>query len=934
MNFFIAPDSASAPIHRFNAEDIKDADNIQKRFHLDKRPKFLFKDGKVGEKYNIGDDLEPFATYVLLTKAQFWEDKEKIQNAAICSTAVYKQNPFQYLKGDVTNKVHTINEVVAFGNYTSDDGTYQKCLMAISENVDSLEKILYVSFRGTESNEDWLDNLDIKHVSNVGYQGTFHSGFYKRANLINLDDINKVVYLNKVEKIIFCGHSLGGAVASIVYLLMLNSRGNKKEIFNITFGAPYIGNSDLQTDVISKRLDDNMFHFVSVADIVPGVLDVQHTFDVFTDKTNYGQWIKEIHAFLNEGSQDSWKFGIVLGLGKEVLKRDDLLNLLTECNPYLNLGTKKERESLRNVLDQLQVASKSKDEQALYVPIGKTVILEDGSPPKLVTGGYVEIDNILKISVQKASDKCSLKSIFDGHKMEGYMKVMGIKRFDESRRIKIHKIPQAGCFLKKDNTHFHFLPLTAKICEAGDSCDMNKNFQSKLLYVQEGAEIGYCRDCRNDPLKEGYHYHHNEKCLYWCNKKSHVFIPLHNYEFKPNQISILLDDCYNDDKIPDYMNTKAITSLDWWVAAAEWSYKCPMAITAALEMVEAVGQANSAQNMALTLTAMEADLEKAWELSEAANNARNRALSKTLDFRGWPQFLQDFIKTLELQEEATVIVQKAEEADLAYNAALVAKEEAVELSKGAFWSGQRWNLGIAVVGFGSRWCLNRKLWTTGKISSKDYCKRTTIAFFDSAGGFLSSLALSQGALWLGCAMTGPIGIAISIMVGVGGAYAVKKVGDKLVNSDLGEKWFNWIDEKFFDSKGQDEERNRAKILADAMQFLETPSLNDLTPSKIESCFRKKSLEFHPDRNPENEMEAKILWQLLVEAKDTLSEFLDNKTYWSDSCQQKVDEIYRKLSFDKVLDRNKWIAQKTAKAKEKKAEEKNTTLPMLSLSYQQ
>ena len=97
--------------------------------------------------------------------------------------------------------------------------------MAISVNQDTREKSLLVAFRGSVSAEDWRDNANINFSYNDRFHGKFHAGFYGRAKAINLVDMKKVAEIHEVDRIIICGHSLGGAVATIVFLLLLRTTG-------------------------------------------------------------------------------------------------------------------------------------------------------------------------------------------------------------------------------------------------------------------------------------------------------------------------------------------------------------------------------------------------------------------------------------------------------------------------------------------------------------------------------------------------------------------------------------------------------------------------------------------------------------------------------------------------------------------------------------
>ena len=105
------------------------------------------------------------------------------------------------------------------------------------------------------------------------------------------------------------------------------------------------------------------------------------------------------------------------------------------------------------------------------------------------------------------------------------------------------------------------------------------------------------------------------------------------------------------------------------------------------------------------------------------------------------------------------------------------------------------------------------------------------------------------------------------------------------------------------------------VLAEAMQFLETPPLKELQASSVERAFRKKSLLFHPDKvrddaSEEDVERAKFMWQAIIKAKDTLLGFLDNKTYFSEKSQNRADELYKSMEYSKMFRKQEFIFQKS------------------------
>ena len=85
--------------------------------------------------------------------------------------------------------------------------------------------------------------------------GKFHAGFLKKSSVFPLKDIlTEEEY--KGRNIIFCGHSMGGAVATISTILALQFQKERERLFGkdektriircFTFGAPLVGDSKLE----------------------------------------------------------------------------------------------------------------------------------------------------------------------------------------------------------------------------------------------------------------------------------------------------------------------------------------------------------------------------------------------------------------------------------------------------------------------------------------------------------------------------------------------------------------------------------------------------------------------------------------------------------------------------------------------------------------
>ena len=72
-----------------------------------------------------------------------------------------------------------------------------------------------------------------------------------------------------LKPIIFVGHSLGGAVATLATLWLLEKRLRQSSPFCITFGCPLVGDERLVEAVGRENWGGNFCHLVSKHDIVP-----------------------------------------------------------------------------------------------------------------------------------------------------------------------------------------------------------------------------------------------------------------------------------------------------------------------------------------------------------------------------------------------------------------------------------------------------------------------------------------------------------------------------------------------------------------------------------------------------------------------------------------------------------------------------------------
>ena len=139
--------------------------------------------------------------------------------------------------------------------------------------------------------------------------GKFHSGFHKRSKTtVAVRHILDCAEKADCETIITCGHSLGGAVSSVttINLLLALEPNSSTAVHNITFGAPFFTNERVRKACQQQRpgtsrgtIDQNMLHYVSHKDIVPGLLSLGHTAQVIKKHITGKPYLLHFYKFVN-----------------------------------------------------------------------------------------------------------------------------------------------------------------------------------------------------------------------------------------------------------------------------------------------------------------------------------------------------------------------------------------------------------------------------------------------------------------------------------------------------------------------------------------------------------------------------------------------------------------------------------------------------------
>jgi len=518
---FIALDNIDGVIKQFDVEEVKDAENIREKLKQDETPHFVYEDGDIEKRKEIGkDDLIPGCIYVWLTKKNLWENRMIVQNALFNAEAVYKSNPFTTLQ--LSKEFHTVSELIGVGRYYNGIKEH-RALFSLAEDPWTKQKMLVISFQGSDVPQEWKDNIDLFSLPpdwqdnlnfslepNLKYSGKFHAGFKERANLVSIDDIRRLAELYRVHLILTCGHSLGGAVSSIIHMDLIRSAKypfpvKKKDIINITFGSPYFGNDGLRKHAKDKEYSRNMFHFASVLDVIPSLLSLGHSVksiqnQLINQASNLTGGVSEV--FRQFTHKNKKQMDAIAAISSNIL--DVYFNHTEDGRKSrfkeLFAAVSKLNQNIEGSSLQNEYTDKS------YVPIGKYVILSPGRDAELLDHSSKIVERILQAAVEEASNDFNIRDIVFGHRLESYIHVIkekfgGFQEFPNNN-IQRQRKPLDTCFQE----HFQF-----EYPCAYSNCD-----QTQTNPIDQQTAVVICRTCQADEHTKDYIFH--TECSYYFHK--------------------------------------------------------------------------------------------------------------------------------------------------------------------------------------------------------------------------------------------------------------------------------------------------------------------------------------------------------------------------------------------------------------------------------
>ncbi len=157
-------------------------------------------------------------------------------------------------------------------------------------------KTITAVIKGSEEIEDWATNVQFtkRKFYNKGY---VHKGFYESAKIFLrllaqepiLQRVKKIVLNKKLglikrfiaehkvdTKIVLAGHSLGGAIATLVGVYLIEKGIKPENIEVYSFGAPPIGSIEF-CEQFHAQLD--LYRFINQGDYIPdsdAIVDFKH----------------------------------------------------------------------------------------------------------------------------------------------------------------------------------------------------------------------------------------------------------------------------------------------------------------------------------------------------------------------------------------------------------------------------------------------------------------------------------------------------------------------------------------------------------------------------------------------------------------------------------------------------------------------------------
>lgn len=179
---------------------------------------------------------------------------------------------------------------------------------------------VYITFRGTDTAENVLTDLNFLQTSLLLGRDTpevlvhkgFHDAYMSLRSDLHIRIIECLDECSHITDIVFTGHSLGGAIASLAALdtaLLLTDRKQTHVTVHLhVYGAPAVGNAKY-VDMFNEHVKGNNKLFANRADLVPRCLDAAHCVNqkllasasaVSMSASSAMGWVKEPYCHTSE----------------------------------------------------------------------------------------------------------------------------------------------------------------------------------------------------------------------------------------------------------------------------------------------------------------------------------------------------------------------------------------------------------------------------------------------------------------------------------------------------------------------------------------------------------------------------------------------------------------------------------------------------------
>ena len=214
--------------------------------------------------------------------------------ASQCSTGANRISEAEFRSGEYNARIaHALAELshMAYDiDYDRDREVSSKLLKRVKQYIDvdrsavffddrtdtagfiiANEDAVVVSFRGTKTISNMITDVraNKRGFSHGGVNGQVHAGFISAGETVFADIRGKISSLqNAGQPILFTGHSLGGALATLAVARRLVPPG---QVFGLyTFGSPRVGDGNF-VNTFNGRYQQRTFRFSNYRDPVPRV---------------------------------------------------------------------------------------------------------------------------------------------------------------------------------------------------------------------------------------------------------------------------------------------------------------------------------------------------------------------------------------------------------------------------------------------------------------------------------------------------------------------------------------------------------------------------------------------------------------------------------------------------------------------------------------